>query len=115
VTQPYSTASGPSSSIHVLRCKQSAVTTSVAGQELALPATLSTRQETPRKQTESLQRRERRMCAKWGCEQVQQGRSNHRIDHLVRASEHRRRNGEAECLRRFQIDGKLKFGRLDHR
>jgi len=41
-----------------------------SGSRVRLPTTLSTRQKALRKQTESLQRRERRMSAISGCEQL---------------------------------------------
>src|SRR6185369_1317999 len=49
------------------------------------------------------------MCPLWA-------KSRHRLfDHLVGASEERRRHGEAKCLGRFEIDHQLVLGWLLHR
>src|SRR5215472_2554852 len=37
------------------------------------------------------------------------------FDHLVGAREQRRRNFDAKCLRRIEVNNQLKFGRLQHR
>jgi len=77
--------------------------------------TLSTRQKSLRKQTESLQRGKRRMCAMFCREHVQQRAvyvSSNLFDYLVGAGENRWRDGQAERFRGFEIDHELGSGRL---
>src|SRR5262245_43246755 len=47
------------------------------------------------------------------CSKLRERRLN-LLDHLVGAGEQRRRNGEVERFRSFEIDPEMKFGRLLH-
>src|SRR5262252_6314437 len=60
----------------MVHCHGPAWTMAAVGSTVSLPTTLPTRQKTFRKQTESLQRRERKKCARFRPEQAQQTQLN---------------------------------------